>query len=198
MRFERGVTLVEISLATAIFGLLLAATFYIFRCGSLAWSRSDVSLDLLQEQRAVSVRWNNEFAKTSPDTVLVSGDSVSFASARDQQAKFTSSAPMLKPLWQKFVLYYWDNPGQALRRRELLLTSPNSTLKTLVDYDFGSGPKPLATYTTGGETLLKDVTNASFVLSGRVCSINISTRRSTHGSPQGQTISLQASSRCGN
>ncbi|MBX3172570.1 MAG: prepilin-type N-terminal cleavage/methylation domain-containing protein [Candidatus Eremiobacteraeota bacterium] len=198
MRSKRGATLVEISLASAIFGLLLAATFYIFRCGSLAWSRSDVSLDLLQELRTVTVRWNNEFAETSPDTVLVSGATVSFASARNQQASFTSSAPMLRPLWQKFVLYYWDSSSQTLRRRELPLTSPNSTLKTLVDCDFGSGPQPLATYTSGGETLLKDVTNTNFVLNGRVCTVNIDTRRPTYGSLQGQTISLQASSRCGN
>lgn len=198
-RPKRGLSLVELTLSMAIFGLLLGSLFLIFRAGSLAWSRQDTNLDLFQASRAVMVRWSNEFLESNAETVLATGASLSFASARQLSGGgFAATSPAMHPLWQKYLLYYRDPASREMRRRELSLSSPTQTIKTLVDYDFGSGPQALATYTSGGEVLLKDVEAVDFAMSGGTCTLILTTHQSTYGSAQGQLVRLQCSARCNN
>jgi hypothetical protein len=189
-------TLLEVSLACFLLTLLMGATFAIFRAGSLAWSRSQATLDLYQRMRAAAARWNQEFAESTPSSLSVQNTTLAFASAR--QVSFQTNTPSDRPMWQKFVLYYLDGPQFVLRRREIPLPSPTTHLSPLPETDVGSGVQPLTYYfsNTQSRVVLGNVTRSQFDSDGRLVTLQLETQLAVRGGVQ--KLAFQISSRCSN
>ena len=152
---KKGHTLLELVITFGILGLLLSAVFQVFvpglRVFMIGKDRAEVQCNVMVALKRISreleTSSNNSVTINSDDDYSVTGEShaISFLSAYKESGTTCSIALDYKtstiPIWQKYIVYYYDRNSGQLRRlviplaEETTIASPISSedLQTAID-----------------------------------------------------------------
>lgn len=152
MTRRRGVSLLEVVVAAALSGLVLALIAQVLRPGLRAWVKGAHKAEVQQNCLIALARVTEEYRNANPDSVRVTSDvsrddqgrechrdAIVFLSSRDRfgHMEFT---PDGDPKWQRWVFFYHDGNGNKIRWQDLPLETSNmnpdlNAVPTLVKSD---------------------------------------------------------------
>jgi hypothetical protein len=124
---SRGTTLIELSVASGLLGLVVLYTYYVMSAGSRYVQVSQATLEVQETSLTALARLSDELDESDGACYFTDPDNngIIFASPRDADSHivFSDSGQMQ---WTKLICYYLDSiDGQpALIRKEKLLASP--------------------------------------------------------------------------
>ncbi len=114
---ELGLTLVELLIAMGISLIGFTAGYLLLQTGYKSLNVGREAAEAQQKVRIAIETMIQEFQETSADTVWVTGDVISFASARDADYNFATNEDGT-PDWQKAVVYFRDAESDTLFKYE--------------------------------------------------------------------------------
>jgi prepilin-type N-terminal cleavage/methylation domain-containing protein len=132
----RGASLVEVIVAIAILGILTTTLFAMFKTGVTALRKVENQSELIRELQLLSLKITQEASESTYTSLSVSPDGhiVSFLSAVDSDGNFQANE-FGRPVWQKFILYYYDTADSTIKRTVVDFTPPTPTdSRTLETY----------------------------------------------------------------
>jgi Tfp pilus assembly protein PilE len=192
---HRGITIVEMLIASFILGLLGLLTVALFRTGASGWKKMEAQSGLLADYEVFSEKISREVQRsnfgsastaTSPD-----GTTLAFLSAIDDTGTFVMDTAAYKPLWQKYLIFYWDQPNSRLYLTQEVLAPGSPEINfadRLENYDAGTGN--LNDYRTGGRLLMTGVENCTFELNEYMLTVEIAASKSRYGDSQPETLNM--------
>lgn len=121
-RGKRGLTLLEVLLATTVFSMLAGIVFYIFSVSAQSWLKVRQAVEVKESAQIVFSRIEKEIRGTSFDSVQVmsnsiSGvnDTISFLSAVNPSTGRSSYNDSGEMIWQKYVIFYIEDDPKYLK-----------------------------------------------------------------------------------
>ncbi|MEW6283643.1 MAG: prepilin-type N-terminal cleavage/methylation domain-containing protein [Candidatus Eremiobacterota bacterium] len=120
----RGLTLPELLVGMALLGLLLTILMQLLTPSLHIWDVNRARSDADQAALVLLPRLTRELCATSRQSVTTARGTVSFLSTGSLEPGYDPRTG--KPIWRLFVIYYLDEPGRELYRREWPLAAPTS------------------------------------------------------------------------
>ena len=123
--------------------------------------------------------------------VGVNGPTLSFLSAIDNNGVFALNTTTLKPHWQKYLIFYFDQANRKLYLNEekLIVGSPEAdTPEPLPSYDAFTGN--LEDYRKGGRLLMTDLDTCTFTLNNRMIEVEVSGTRQRYGDEKPEKLHM--------
>lgn len=153
----RGFSVLEVLLSAFLLSVLTLVATLAWVRGSRTWVYSSRLSSRMSQMCLFRHRVERELLESNVLTVEAEGNALSLASAygmRGSPQAETYHCRDGQPLWQKYCLYYWQQT--TLYGREVALSQ--SELLPLSQFDFGSGPRALSFYQSGGQAVADSVT----------------------------------------
>lgn len=185
-----GFTLIESIISCSLLGTILITTGMIYQMGANAWAKTRTQSEMLQAMQTSSKRLTIELENSCPQSLTVSSEAVAFLSARDDDG-----TPILAAdgtlIWQKYVIYYYDQARQELLRKELPLVagSPQQTEPAPIE-EYLPGT-PLANHLNAGIAVARDVKECEFNLVDTRVELITMCERQRYGRTDGETLSFR-------
>lgn len=195
LRRNWGLSVPELLVAAAVFGLLTMIVFALFRLALAAWTKTDGENTVLSTARMIGQRIIAQAQESSAGglTVEPSGHALSLLTARDSLGQVQRDSD-LALLWQEYRIYWWDNTTARIMTRQVT-TVPGSEPHPLPDVDFGSGARPLSYYCTAGRVAARNIALANFEYGAQVLEVKLMTAVKKPGENQFETVELEFSAR---
>lgn len=159
---SKGVTLLELMVSVGIFGLLLVALFFIFRTGANAWTKGHTESAMLSTLQVVSARLSRAAERSTRYSLNVDSvaKGVSFLSAVDANGRFQYNPVSRLPLWQEYLIYFYDSTRQTINMRAIpVVGTPQERAATTFERAFGT---PLSDEFVGGVAIARKIVDARF------------------------------------
>lgn len=201
MRRPRGITIVELIVTSVILGLLGLLTVVLFRTGASGWKKLEAQSGLLadyevfNEKLSREVQRSNFSSASKADTPDDTGTTLAFLSAMDDNGEFAldtdSPAPTFEPVWQRYLVFYWDKPSGRLYLNEVKLVAGSPEMNApepLELYDAGTGD--INDYRTGGRLLMTSVDKCQFKLEDMMLTVEIGAKKSRYGDEQPEALDM--------
>jgi competence protein ComGC len=158
-----GLTIAEVLVVVAIFGILFTAIFAIFQVGLSAFHKTTTKNELLQELQVTNFRLASELERSTLASLAADDllEVSAFLSAFGNDGDFVTDTRG-RPEWQRYVVYYRNTTQNAIYRAEvpLVIGASQRRVATPIEfYNSGGGPSPLASYANGGQPLSRFVTD---------------------------------------
>lgn len=174
---KRGVTLLEVLIASAVMLIIVGAVFFLYVTGTRAWLVGRGQADLLQELLVVQGQVERDVSSSIYASLSIGPGNASFSVLSGQLPAGDYQVSNGVVEWQKYLVFYLD-PEKQVRRLEvpLVATAPQRISAQPIDsYDDGSGPRPISAYLSGGKILGRHVANLTVTCSPvtRVVSVTI-------------------------
>ena len=132
----------------------------IYRMGSLAIGRAKARSILIQETNLACHNLAREAERSLYESLSVEAGGTSFLSAMDVKGEFAYDQGSSTPLWQNFLVYYFDSAKRELRRRKIPVAgTPVETSPTTLE-NFAGGP--LSVHFGGGQVVARFLKSCSF------------------------------------
>lgn len=134
---RNGVTLIELMVATSVFGLLMTALFWSFRYGMDAWRKVEVRADLLGGIQLVTLRMSEEGNRSLPlgTSISPSGSAVAIISPRRDDGKLAYDSPSNSVQWQRYALFWHDETKQQILSGDVPLSPTVSAASPIEGID---------------------------------------------------------------
>lgn len=194
----KGFTLLETMVAAMVLMGLTLTLFFIYQMGASAWKKGEAQTQILQDFQASTARLVREVERSTYSSLSVAPaggpyTACSFLSPIDDNGLFCFDPIGQKPIWQKYVVMWYDAPAQTLFWREIPLApgSPEAGSPEPIDtYDAG-GNAPLTSYCANGQTVAVHVSQCEFLASPRLLTLRLEGTRKRYGSPEPEKFSLE-------
>jgi len=169
MNNNRGVTLIELIIALAIFSILLILAYSIFFSGINTWNRGEDKADIIQNARfavemiSTDIRRADKIIATSKVGTIGSDYSNNFGFVI-QQMEGSST--------YKYILYYWDKVDKIKRA---VITS---------NRDISGAYKPNFTGTSGNNEVaryVKNIDGSLFTASSKTIKLKVTVEGKKNG-----------------
>ena len=191
---RRGVTLIELMVASGLLAVLTAVLFLAWNTGAQSWltaSRktdrlSRLQLALRQLEKGLESSSSQGLAYQNGPTIVAFP--VAYPLKTSPATGFVYLPGSSSPQWQKYLVYYFDAPGRSLRAREVAISSTNLAAKTttpLPAFDDGSGAKPLTNYATSGVVAAEEIDAVSVVAGSQSLEVVVTSNLSQGGAGGG-------------
>lgn len=195
---QRGLTLIELMIAGFVLGLLSLVTVALFRTGASGWKKMEAQSTMLADYEVLDGKVTREVQRStyiSASTVVgPDGPTLAFLSAVDDTGVFVLDPVTGEPIWQKFIIFYFDQANRRLYLTDLPL-DPASTLRTapqaLEAYPEGTGD--LNDYRTGGRLIMTDLDSCTFTLNDSMLAVEVRGSRERFGSNNPETLHMISS-----
>lgn len=195
MRGRRAITVSELLVAMGILGLLGVLTVVLFRTGASGWKKIGAQSDLLSDYQVFSEKVARESHRSAFASASVAnhadGTTLAFLSAMDDTGTFVIDESTFTPIWQKYLVFYWDKPSRQIFLAEVELATPSTAVQRLEDYDEGTGD--LNDYRKGGRLLMTNVDHCSFELLNTMLTVEIAASKLRYGDEEPETLSMLTS-----
>ena len=157
--FRRGLTLLETMIAGGLLLLLTAAMFVIYQRGASAFAKGEARSEMLAHLQNATVRLEQDLSRSVYGSLSITADATAFACLSPVDGEDPQQFESLsgRPVWRRYVVYWWDPGTNEVYRREVPLDagSPEETTPGPID-NYGSGD-PLAFYFNDGRVVARDV-----------------------------------------
>lgn len=133
----RGLSLLEITVATVVLGALMSIVFAVFRSGIVSLRKVENQSALVRELQLLSLKMSEEVRQSNASSLSVSPDGavLSFLSARDTSSGEFQLDDLARPEWQHFIVYYYDSSSFTIQRLTVeYLSSTPTDARTLESY----------------------------------------------------------------
>jgi len=164
--YHRGATLLEVIVGMGILGLLSAMMFAVYVLGANAWMKGSTETDLLQASQLVTRFLAKEAEAATAQSLSFSSDNrgTAFLSASDSNGAFQYDSSSLLPLWQDYLLFWFEPANGTLFKRKVPVVgtpvettpAPFSTFTSV----------PLDAYLVDGRPLVRGLTEVRFTNPG--------------------------------
>ena len=148
MRFypvRRGLTILEVMLATTVFSILAGIVFYIFSVSAQSWIKVRQTVEVKESAQVIFSRIGKEIRGTSFDSVEVMSnsitgvnDTISFLSAINPSTGRSSYNDSGEMIWQKYIIFYIKDDPKYLKSGYYELWSREVDLDIMKDKTLGS------------------------------------------------------------
>ena len=167
----------------------MVVTGMIYQMGANAWAKTRTQTEMLQSMQTSSKRLTLELENSCPQSVSVSPRAVAFLSARDANGTVVLNVNGAL-VWQKYVIYYYDDVRQELQRKELPLAagSPQQNRPESIEDYLPS--TPFANHLNGGIPVARNVREAEFHLVGERVELSTKCEIERYGRTDGETLSF--------
>ena len=173
LRRRKGLSVPELLLACFFIGLLTAMVFSSYHMGLRAVFKSQAHNELLTQIQIAARRIGEPMEQSSGFSVSIdqtsNAEAVSFLTNVDEDGAsvfFPDGSPgppglpvpSGSPVWQAYLIFYFDASSNTLRTRRVDLT-PTATQRfqptPIEQYDPGTGTAPLSTYCNSGQQIAR-------------------------------------------
>jgi type II secretory pathway pseudopilin PulG len=200
---QRGITVVELIVASLILGLLGLLTVVLFRTGASGWKKLEAQSGLLADYEVFNEKLSREVQRSNfgsayaADTPDDTGTTLAFLSAMDDNGNFALDtgpgppAPTYEPEWQKYLVFYWDKPARRIYLNEVKLAAGSPEVNTPVPIEmYSAGTGNINDYRTGGRLLMTDVDNCRFELDNFMLTVEVGASKRRYGDEQPETLNM--------
>ncbi len=194
MKNERGVTLAELMVAMFVLSLASVTLFLIYKMGASAWMKGNVKTELLQSCQVLAGRVSREVERSIYDSVSLGpgGNGAALLSAQDANGVFQYDPFTERPLWQKYVVFYYDSTAKTVSLREVVGVAGTAQETAPAPIETFSGGA-ITDYYNGGRVLSREVQSCVFSITpAQQLALNITTEKSRYGSPVPEKVSLRS------
>ena len=174
MRIDRGTTLIEALVYTALFGLVLSCIYWVLIASMRYYHIANDSIELQQNGLVALSTITQELSESQANSIysFSDPDGIIFASPRNSSNQFTYGSLTQKLQWSKWVCYYVGSNGgnNYLYKKEYFKQTPEETPVVPTDHDTVAefaGDSDLSQ-----RTVCKYIDNIQFTLTGEVVTIN--------------------------
>ncbi len=191
---RRGTTLLETMVGAAILSGLTLALFFIYRMGASAWKKGEAQTEMLQDLQGSIARLTREAERSTFVSVVTEPGAISFLSPLDANGVIVYDPAGQKPVWQKYVVMYYDAPNEQVRWLEVPLAPGSPEMgqaEPIQLYDAG-GSQPLSTYRVGGKVIASHITRCEFTAADGFVEVLLESTRKRYGSPAPEKFVLQS------
>jgi hypothetical protein len=192
---QRGITLVELLVASFVLGLLGILTAALFRTGANGWKKMEAQSTMLADYEVLNSKISREVQRSIFSSASVAthpdGPTLAFLSAVDDTGEFVLHEDTFEPVWQKYLVFYFDQPARKLYLREVPLEdeAPEKDIpEPFEEYDEGSGD--LNDYRTDGRLLMTDLDSCEFTLDNFMLTTEVKGSRVRYGDSQPETLHM--------
>lgn len=123
---RRGTTLVEVSIASGLLGLVVLCMYWVMAEGSRYVRVTNATIEIQEQALASLARLTDELAETNVNCLKVQDDvGILFGSPRDADGRLQFDAAG-RPLWMKLIAYYRDQIDGVdvfVRKEKMLVTA---------------------------------------------------------------------------
>ena len=172
-----------------LLSLLLGLVFWIYSMGASAWRKAEAQAELQSEVQKILSNLTREverstFASVSQDL----GTAVGMLSAMTDQQVVALNSSASTPMWQRYVVYYFDAASGEVR---LVIIPLAPTAPERVQ---AAPLLPLSTYRVGGRALGRGIKSCLFTLTPGLIQINLTGERYRYGNRNPDTVEVQLAS----
>ena len=193
---QRGITIVELLVASVVLGLLGLLTVALFRSGASGWKKLEAQSTMLADYEVLTAKISKEVqrsvvASVDIDSPGVNGPTLSFLSAMDNNGVFALDTTTFKPRWQKYLIFYFDQANRKLylNEVELIPGSPEADApEPLPSYDAFTGN--IEDYRNGGRLLMTDLDTCTFTLNNSLIEVEVSGTRKRYGDEKPEKLHM--------
>lgn len=185
-RRSRGITIVELTVASMVLGMLGLLTVVLFRTGASGWKKMEAQSGLLADYQVLESKLGREVrrsvfgsASAMSDT---NGTTVIFLSAMDDSGNFAVDEDTYEPRWQKYLVFYWDRAARRVYLNEVKLAAGSDEIEhpgQIEDYADWTGN--LEDYRKKGRLLMTDVDECTFTLADTMLTLELSATKKRYG-----------------
>ncbi len=189
---ERGFTLAEMLVASAVSGLLLLTLFFIYRICASAWMKGDTQTRLRQSAMVASEKLSRDLERSVYDSVSISADrrGMSFLSALDANGQFQFNIASQEPIWQSYLIYYLDTPSREFRRRAVSVAgAPQQSVAGPIE-NFGPS-QPVDTYMVGGQAVAHGLDFCELTVVNKLLRLKLRAQQKRYGSERLEVFELE-------
>lgn len=142
-------------MATGVMGILASLSFAIYALGLRSWTKIDTKTEVMANLQNVQSRISREIRSSQQPSVTLAADSsaVAFLSAGDEGSRQVDAGG--RPLWQEFILYYYDPVQDEVYRKNIPYAPLDPTLLDTLDNHTGS---PIESHKNGGQPIARNLT----------------------------------------
>ena len=192
---QSGSTMVEMLVAAAILGVLITTVFAVYLMGTRASAKGDTQSELLESLRMATLRIGRELEVSAKAGISVNPaqDAIALLSPEDPNGAYLVEPSTPEVHWQKYVIYYRDGSDNTLRRREVVVVvgAPEWSEAGIIDgYDSGSGAQPLDSYTSGGQVVARNISQARFEVNDGLVRTFLQAQKRRYGRTDPETLEL--------
>lgn len=195
---RRGTTLAEVTVTSALLGLMLLAAGAIYKISVVAMSKTTAQSEMLAEAQVAAAKLSREVATSSFDSLTVTPDrdGACFLVRYDEAGRLEFDIDG-RPLWQSYVIYFFEDATLKRRVIPLPAESPIQDAAPIEKYK-PWGSKPLTTFLGMSDDALGSVTTpvtsgidkCTFqTFSGRL-SLTLAARKQRLGKTEPETLEL--------
>lgn len=189
---ERGFTLAEMLVASAVAGMLLLTLFMIYRICASAWMKGDTQTKLRQSAMVASEKLSRDLERSIYDSVSISADrrGISFLSALDANGQFQFNTASQEPIWQNYLVYYLDPGTREFRRRSVSVAgAPQQSVPGPIE---SFGPNQLVdTYMVGGQAVAHELDFCEFTVVNKLLRLKLRAQAKRYGSERLESFELE-------
>lgn len=198
MRRPGGMTLGEVLVGIAVVALLMGVTFAIYQMGASAFMKGNTRSELMQDALVTVEQLTREVERSVYGSVSLTedGTAVAFLSAvNPDTGRFEIGLDTSKPLWQRYVICYYDAEKDEVRWQEVRLAAGADEITTpgpIERYNPGSGTKPLADWISGGKVLARNIASCRFQFEDRLMTVTLEGKKKRYGSQKDEEVKLSS------
>jgi len=136
---SRGLTILEVILATTIFSLLSSLIFYIFAVSSQSWLKTRQTVEVKESAQVVLTRIEKELRSSAYSSLEIieypdpNNNSISFLSGQDSTGKTEFDEDSGKVEWKKYIIFYLEDDPKVVKAGYYQLFSKEVSLGEFVD-----------------------------------------------------------------
>lgn len=192
-RSQQGATVVELLIAGSISAILVGLCTSIFLRGAHIWAKVESQSDVLQEMQVVVAKFHQFGGASRIHSVTADTDSgvLAFPSASDEAGNSAIDGDSGQAIWYRYDILYYDAAERAMYFRELPIVTPTTDPERLVNYDDGSGQRPLSFYKSRGRSLAKDIVEMDTEVDGGVVHLRLKGERRRAGSERPELLEIE-------
>ena len=161
-RNRRGLTIVEVSVASAVLLMLFAAISLIYQSSARVWRKVDLRTSLLREAQIAARNLERDLEVSHAFGIARADNAFAYLSARKNNDDIDVDSRG-ELLWQRFIIVFVDEEGR-LRQRALQLSTPSRRAPTFQEE---TGVK-LSDYLSGAVNTDRHLTH-----SGRITQLSL-------------------------
>ncbi len=185
------------SLAAGLFTLLGLLLFQLYRVGASAWQKSDAELDLMRDLQVVLARLNRDAQGSTYGSLSRDATALSFLTAvsSGSSPQFVVDPITFRPVWQRYLVYYYTPASQTLAVREEPMVPPATSAAPIESV----AGQPLSSYCNSGRPLATHVTLFQVdVTDPDLLEVTLEGRKKRYGSERLETLRMKTTVRMRN
>lgn len=172
--------------ASTVLGLLGLLTVALFRTGASGWKKMEAQSSMLADYEVLTAKLSREVQRSVFASASMAagpnGSTVAFLSAMDPNGVFAVDTTTYQPKWQKYLVFYFDEPNRNLYLTEVPLAagSPEADIPEPIE-NYDAGTNNIEDYRTDGRLLMQDLDTCTFTLDNEMLIVEVTGSRKRYG-----------------